>query len=105
MLKRRFVLQRDPPFDAVAALTEIRRLMGWGSSDICFILNVPRPTLAGWEVRGSRPNVDDGDAIRKLLAFCRNCDARRPVAALKMQHESSSIPLPSGLYPRQAVRP
>lgn len=71
MLRRRYVLERDPPFDVRSALTEIRGLMGWGSSQIAFVLNVPRGTLAAWEIRGSRPNIDDGDAIRKLLASCR----------------------------------
>ena len=71
------LLRRDPPFDAKAALSEIRRLTGWGSSQIAFALNVPRPTLAGWETRDYRPNVDDGDAIRKLLQICRKADTEK----------------------------
>lgn len=73
VIRRRDVLERDPPFDVQAALAEIRRAKGWGSGDLCFVLNVPRGTLASWEIRGSRPNVDDADAIRKLLQICRNC--------------------------------
>ena len=73
MINRRFILDRDPPFDVVGALGEIRR-KGHGTSDICFILNVSRGTLSSWEIRGSRPNVDDADAIRKFVSICRNCD-------------------------------
>lgn len=40
MIHQRLMMQRDPPYD----------------------INVPRGTLANWEVRGSRPNIDDGDA-------------------------------------------
>lgn len=77
MLPRREILERDPPFDVKGALQAIRNLTGWGSSDLAFVLNVPRSTLTSWEGRGpkpgSRPNIDDGDAIRKLLHNCRNC--------------------------------
>ncbi len=72
MIRRRLILERDPPFDVRAALTQIRRTTGWGSSDICFVLNVPRSTLLNWEIRGSSPNLDDGDAIRKLHKECLN---------------------------------
>lgn len=70
MLNRKQVLQRDPPHDFVATLTEIRAITGWGTSELCFVLNVARSTLWSIESRDpvSRPNVDDGDAIRKLLA-------------------------------------
>lgn len=71
ILRRRFVLERDPPFDVKGALGEIRRLQKWGTAELVFALNVSRGTLAGWEVRGSRPNVDDADAIRKLLLISR----------------------------------
>ena len=82
MIKRREILERDPPFDVKGALTEIRRRTGYGSGELAFVLNVPRTTLAGWEVRGSRPNVDDADAIRKLLKTCRNCvTGDEPIAA------------------------
>lgn len=73
MLNRRKLLERDPPVDFVAVLSEIRRLTGMGSSEIAFVLNVSRGTLHAWEVRGSSPNHEDGEAIRKLLAAVRAC--------------------------------
>lgn len=73
VLRRRFLLVRDEPFDVKGALTEIRRLRKWGTAELYTALNVSRSTLASWEVRGSRPNIDDGDAIRKLLLLSRNC--------------------------------
>lgn len=65
------VLVRDPPMAIPETLAEIRRF-GYSTGEICFILNVPRGTLRSWEIEGCRPNIDDGDAIRKLLQFCRN---------------------------------
>lgn len=79
ILRRREVLERDPPFDVKAALTEIRRLRGWGTAQLMRYLDVSRSTLASWEVRGSRPNIDDGDAIRKALQLSRNCVSNRIV--------------------------
>lgn len=72
IINRRVLLVRDAPVDFAAALSEIRRLKGWGSSDICFILNVPRPTLRGWEHDGFMPRFEEGRAILKLLQLCRN---------------------------------
>lgn len=79
MINRRQVLQREPPYNFVAALREIRTLTGWGSADLCFVLNVARGTLWHFE-KGSRPNVDDGDAIRKLLGSIKD-DATRAATA------------------------
>lgn len=73
ILRRRFILQRDQPFDTKAALSEIRRLRRWGTADLMWALNVSRSTLASWEVRGSIPNKHDGDAVEKLLEISRNC--------------------------------
>jgi hypothetical protein len=79
MIHRREILQRDPPQDFPALLAAIRA-HGYSTSEICFILNVPRSTLTSWErPRGlldkpSIPNFEDGLAIIKFLAGCRNCD-------------------------------
>jgi hypothetical protein len=74
-IRRRFILERDPPVNFAEALTEIRRLRGYGTSDLCFILNVPRPTLSSWEHDGCMPRYEHGRAILKLLSLCRNSDA------------------------------
>lgn len=72
-IPRRQLLERDEPVDFAAALTEIRRLTGWGTSDLCFILSVHRSTLHVWETRtGCIPNYEDGRAIMKLLERARN---------------------------------
>jgi DNA-binding transcriptional regulator YiaG len=71
-IQRRKLLERDPPVDFAAVLTEIRRLTGWGTSDLCFILSVHRSTLHAWETRvGCIPNYEDGRAIVKLLETVR----------------------------------
>lgn len=67
MIRRRHVFQREPDTDFREVFAEIRRLSGWGTADLCFVLNVPRSTLASWEVRGSIPNHPDGQAILALL--------------------------------------
>lgn len=74
---RRELLERDPPTDFVATLQAIRNLTGFGSSDLAFILNVPRSTLNSWE-RGTHPRHDDGQAILKLLATCRDFATLEP---------------------------
>ena len=74
MKYRREILELDPPYDFKHAIATIRTLTGWGTSDICFILNLPRSTLHAWEAEGCRPSDDHGQAIRKLLAKCRNSD-------------------------------
>jgi len=71
MMHRRFILERDPPLDVNGAYREISEITGWGITETAFVLNVSRGTLRNWLQRGSRPNVDDGDAIRKLLQSLR----------------------------------
>lgn len=68
---RRELLERDDPVDFRHALATIRNLTGWGSSDIAFVLNIPRTTLTSLEARGNQPDHDDGQAILKLLATIR----------------------------------
>lgn len=64
-IKRRELLQRDPPVHWPTIINAIRR-QGYNTADICFILNVPRGTLWRWECCGSEPNFDDGRALLKL---------------------------------------
>lgn len=71
VVHRRKLLERDPPYDFAEALREIRKITGLGTSGIAFVLNMPRSTIWSIEAAGCRPNVDDGDAIRKYLAICR----------------------------------
>lgn len=67
LIRRRQILERDEPVDFKAVLSEIRRLGGWGTSDLCFILCVNRSTLHYWETRRDAvPNYEDGRAIIKL---------------------------------------
>lgn len=73
MLARRELLERDDPVDFKAALTTIRLLSGWGTSELAFILNIPRTTLLSIEKRGNQPRHDEGQAILKLLKNCRRC--------------------------------
>lgn len=83
IIQRRFILERDPPFDVRGALSEIRRAMQWGTGELCFVLNIARGTLTSWEVDGCRPSIDHGDAIRKLLIFSRNSVTPKLVANQK----------------------
>ena len=69
---RRELLERDEPVDFRHVLATIRMLTGWGTSDIAFVLNMPRTTLASLEGRGNQPDHDDGQAILKLLRNIRN---------------------------------
>jgi len=68
---RRELLERDDPVDFRHVLATIRNLSGWGSSDLAFVLNIPRTTLISIETRGSQPHHHDGQAILKLLDNCR----------------------------------
>lgn len=68
LINRRHAFQRDPDVDYRHLLAEIRRLTGYGTAELCFILNVPRSTLGSWETRGSIPNAHDGKAIEKFHA-------------------------------------
>lgn len=72
MINRRHVLQRDEPVQFAQVLAEIRRLTGYGTGELAFVLNVPRSTLLSWESRGSMPNHDDGQAMLKLLGIARS---------------------------------
>lgn len=63
-INRRQLLKRPDPVNFRAILMDIRRA-GYGTSDICFTLNVARGTLWHWE-QGKCPNHHDGQA---LLAF------------------------------------
>jgi DNA-binding transcriptional regulator YiaG len=74
VIKRRELLQRDPPVDFGLALAEIRRLGGFGTSELAFVLNIARTTLSSWESRGSKPGFEDGRAILKLLTQLRHTD-------------------------------
>lgn len=71
---RRELLERDAPVDFRHALATIRNLSGWGTSDLAFILNMPRSTITSIESRNDvQPAHDHGQAILKLLDICRNC--------------------------------
>ena len=69
MLTRRQILERDPPTDFRALLAAIRA-HGYTTSDITFVLNVPRSTLWSWErpSGNSEPGYEDGRAIFKFHA-------------------------------------
>lgn len=64
-VRRRELLQRDPPILWAKVIDEIRRA-GYTTSHICLALNVPRSTLWRWECCGSPPNYEDGRAVLKL---------------------------------------
>lgn len=67
VIRRRVLLQRDPPIDWRGVLDEIRRC-GFGTGDICFTLNIAHSTLWQLESKGSVPNYEIGAAILKLRA-------------------------------------
>jgi DNA-binding transcriptional regulator YiaG len=74
LIRRRQILERDPLTDFGLALAEIRRLGGYGTSELAFVLNVARTTLTSWECRGSKPGYEDGRAIVKLLTQLRHME-------------------------------
>lgn len=71
VIRRRELLQRDPPVDWRKVIQEIRAA-GWGTGQICFVLNVNRGTLWRWESCGSPPNFEDGRAMLKLLKLVQD---------------------------------
>jgi DNA-binding XRE family transcriptional regulator len=72
LIERRKLLERDRPEDFRAALAEIRALTGYGTSELCFIINVSRGTLWHWENDAEpNPSYEDGRAILKLRGIVR----------------------------------
>lgn len=74
MINRRQLLTRDEPVIWKEIFTQIRRA-GYSTSEICFVLNVPRGTLSHWEHDGIEPKYEDGRAILKLHSSCPLLDA------------------------------
>jgi DNA-binding transcriptional regulator YiaG len=70
VIKRRELLQRDPPVNWTNVIDEIRR-MGWSTGQICFVLNVSRGALWYWENGGVTPRYEDGRALLKLRETVR----------------------------------
>lgn len=70
MLRRRLILDRDPPIDWPDTFSQIRR-HGFGSSEICFTLNIQRDILTKWERQDNKPNFENGRAILKLLEYLK----------------------------------
>lgn len=72
MIKRRFLLQRDPPIAWRDVVQEIRK-HGYGSSEICFTLNITRIKLWHWENDPNpNPGYEDGRALLKFLSKVRS---------------------------------
>lgn len=67
MIRRRFLLDRDPEEDWPTIFNQIRSF-GYGTADICFTLNISRNLLWNWESRESKPNFENGRAVLKFLA-------------------------------------
>jgi hypothetical protein len=68
VIRRRELLQRDPPVD-FKAMIERWRKAGWSTSQICFVLNFTRGKLWHLEsVPGSEPSHSDGQAMLKMDA-------------------------------------
>jgi DNA-binding transcriptional regulator YiaG len=70
VIRRRELLQRDPPVRWAQVIDEIRRT-GYTTTAICRALNVARSTLWQWETFESCPNYEDGRALLKLRSLCR----------------------------------
>lgn len=70
MINRRQILQRDPPVNWGRIISELRA-SGWGTSEMCFVLNITRGALWHWE-NDDQPNppYEDGRALLKLHASC-----------------------------------
>ncbi len=68
MIRRRLIIEFDPPQDWPRTFSEIRRMSGFGSSEICFALNIGRETLSQWEAGRNKPNFEHGRAVLKLHA-------------------------------------
>lgn len=70
VIKRRELLDRDPPVDWKAECAAI--LAVYNVAEAVFILNVARSTFVTWCRGETIPNYEDGRAIRKLAANCRS---------------------------------
>jgi hypothetical protein len=69
MLNRRELLQRDPAVPWRKLISELRGA-GWGTAEMCFVLNVTRGTLWHWENdEEPNPGYEDGRALLKLHAL------------------------------------
>lgn len=72
VIRRRFLLDRDEPIVWKSVVEELRR-HGFGSSDICFTLNITRIKLWHWENDPEpNPGYEDGRALLKLLSKVRS---------------------------------
>lgn len=76
VIRRRSVLRREAPVSWPAEISAIRAVYP-ATSTISFILNVPRSTIISWEREGCMPNYEDGRALVKLAAICRNSVTRQ----------------------------
>lgn len=71
LVNRRQLLQRDPSVRWVEVIADVRAA-GFSTSEICFVLNVPRGTLWHWEHDPMpEPSFEDGRALLKLAAVLR----------------------------------
>lgn len=80
MINRRQLLKRDPPVPWRKLISELRQV-GWGTSELCFVLNVARGTLWHWENdEEPSPEYEDGRALIKLhsLEIVAVCIVSRP---------------------------
>lgn len=68
MINRRQLLQRDPPVRWGDIIRDLRTA-GWGTAELCFVLNVTRGAIWHWENDPEpRPPYEDGRALLKLHA-------------------------------------
>jgi hypothetical protein len=68
LINRRQLLERDPPVRWREIIQDLRK-KGWGTSELCFVLNVQRGTLWHWENdEYPMPGYEDGRALVKLHA-------------------------------------
>lgn len=68
VIRRRELLQRDPPVDWRAECAVI--LAVYSVAEAVWILNVARSSFVRW-AEGTVPNFEDGQAVRKLADRCR----------------------------------
>lgn len=71
MIYRRLFVDRDPPIDWPATIAALRA-HGYGSGEICFILNVERDMLWRWEHKKQCPNFEHGRYVLKVVQVVVN---------------------------------
>lgn len=89
ILRRREILEPDPPINWPETLTRIRAVGRLTTADICFTLNIDRSMLWAWEKGQRKPNFEHGRLVLKYLEVVQKTV---PLSKPQTPHKPSKSP-------------